>query len=127
MAFNPKRYSRDLFAAFAAYAVVLVGTRVAIRSFAIDGAAAAALAVAPIAPALAVTAVLLKHVATMDELQRRVQVEAFAASAMIVGLVAFAFGFVEGVAATRPSMIWIFPAMLGGAGVIAPILRRRYL
>lgn len=127
MAFNPKRYSRDMLAAFAAYAVVLIGTRWAIRAFDIEGVALSALALLPIAPALAVTGVALKHIATMDELQRRVQVEAFAASALLVGLATFAFGFVEGVAASRPSMIWVFPAMLAGWGLIAAVLRRRYL
>ncbi len=127
MAFNPKRYSRDLLAAFAAYALVLAGTRWAIRSFGVEGPAAAGLALAPMLPALAVTGVLLKHIATMDELHRRVQVEAFAASALVVSLITFGFGFVEGVAVPRISMIWVFPAILAGWGVIAPILRKRYL
>lgn len=127
MAFNPRRYSRELAAAFAAYAAVLVGTRLAIRTFDVDGFALTALAALPMAPALAVTAVALRHFATMDELQRRVQIESFAASALLVGLVTFSLGFVEDVAVPRISMIWVFPAILAGWGVIAPILRRRYL
>lgn len=127
MAFNPKRYSRELVAAFTAYAAVLVGTRWAIRAFDIDGFALTALAALPMAPALAVTAVALRHFATMDELQRRVQIESFAASALLVGLVTFSLGFVEDVAVPRVSMIWVFPAILAGWGVIAPILRQRYL
>lgn len=127
MAFNPRRYSRELAAAFAAYAAVLVGTRLAIRTFDVDGFALTALAALPMAPALAVTAVALRHFATMDELQRRVQIESFAASALLVGLVTFSLGFVEDVAVPRVSMIWVFPAILAGWGAIAPILRRRYL
>jgi len=127
VAFNPRRYSRELAAAFAAYAAVLVGTRLAIRMFDVDGFALTALAALPMAPALAVTAVALRHFATMDELQRRVQIESFAASALLVGLVTFSLGFVEDVAVPRVSMIWVFPAILAGWGVIAPILRRRYL
>lgn len=127
MAFNPRRYSRELAAAFAAYAAVLVGTRLAIRTFDVDGFVLTALAALPMAPALAVTAVALRHFATMDELQRRVQIESFAASALLVGLVTFSLGFVEDVAVPRISMIWVFPAILAGWGVIAPILRRRYL
>lgn len=127
MAYNPTRYSRELAAAFAAYAAVLVGTRLAIRTFDVDGFALTALAALPMAPALAVTAVALRHFATMDELQRRVQIESFAASALLVGLVTFSLGFVEDVAVPRVSMIWVFPAILAGWGVIAPILRRRYL
>lgn len=127
MAFNPKRYSRELVAAFTAYAAVLVGTRWAIRAFDIDGFALTALAALPMAPALAVTAVALRHFATMDELQRRVQIESFAASALLVGLVTFSLGFVEDVAVPRVSMIWVFPTILAGWGVIAPILRQRYL
>lgn len=127
MAFNPRRYSRELAAAFAAYAAILVGTRLAIRTFDVDGFVLTALAALPMAPALAVTAVALRHFATMDELQRRVQIESFAASALLVGLVTFSLGFVEDVAVPRISMIWVFPAILAGWGVIAPILRRRYL
>lgn len=127
MAFNSKRYSRELLAAFAAYAGFLIGSRWAIRAFDVEGVMLTVLAALPAAPALAVTAVALRHFATMDELQRRVQIESFAASALLVGLVTFSLGFVEEIAVPRISMIWVFPAILAGWGVIAPVLRRRYL
>lgn len=126
MAFNEKRYRHDFLIAVALYSAVLVASRLIARRFDVDGAALVVLSLTPIAPALGATMVYMRHYRAMDELQKRIQVEAFAAAALFVCLVTFTFGFAEGTALPQPALIWVLPATLFAWGVIACFLRYRY-
>lgn len=127
MAFNAKKYNREFLLAAAAYAAVLVASRLIATRFDVGGAMLMLLALAPIIPAIGATHVYLRHFRMMDELQRRIQIEAFAAGALFVGLASFAIGFIEDLAPLRLSLIWVLPSMLAAWGLIACVLRYRYL
>jgi hypothetical protein len=118
MAFNTKRYTRDLLAAMALYSATVVGAVYLARSIDAEGATLIAISLAPMAPALLATWVFFRHFSTMDEMFRRLHAESFAASALIVGLVTFAFGFIENDVPLRVSMTWVLPAIIGGWGLI---------
>jgi len=118
MAFNAKRYRSQFTAAMAAYAASLVAASYAVSAIKPEGALLYAISLAPALPAIAATAVFFRHFATMDEMFRRLHAESFAASALIVGLASFAYGFVEDAAPVRISMTWVLPAIIAGWGAI---------
>ena len=126
MAFNEKRYRHEFLIAAAVYSAVLVVSRLIARRFDVDGVALVILSLTPIVPAIGATMVYMRHYRTMDELQRRIQIEAFAAAALFVCLVTFTFGFAEGTALPQPALIWVLPATLFVWGLIACFLRYRY-
>ncbi len=126
MTFSPRKYNRDFIAATAVYAGVLLATRLLAKRYDASGLLLVILAGLPIVPAVGATLVYMRHYKTMDELQKRIQVEAFAAGALFVGLATFSLGFVEDVAAPRISLIWVLPAMIASWGFIACLLRYRY-
>lgn len=125
MAFNSKRYTREFLGAMALYCVAVIGAVYAARALDAEGALLIAISLAPIAPAVLAVAVFFRHFETMDEMFRRLHAESFAASALIVGLVTFAIGFIEEEIPLRLSMTWVLPAIIGGWGVI--VCARNYL
>ena len=125
MAFQPKRYTRDFLAAMALYCATLIGAAYLARAIDAQGAALIVISLAPVAPALFAVVVFFRHFATMDEMFRRMHAESFAASALVVGLVTFALGFVEDEIPVRPSLTFILPAIIGGWGLI--VCARNYL
>jgi hypothetical protein len=81
-------------------------------------------------PVLAVVLVLwavLRSLAGLDELQRRIQLEGTVFGYVAVGLGTFAYGFLEEVGLPHLSWIWVLPLMIGGWGVGVVLARRRYL
>lgn len=126
MAFNPQKYGRDFAASMALYASVLFASRIALRALDPEGVAQILLAAAPTAPAALTVFVVLRHFATMDEMQRRIQIEAFCAGALFTGLATFSLGFLEDAGLPRLSMIWVMPGMIAAWGVLLVIVRNRY-
>ena len=63
-------------------------------------------AVLPVLPAAIVVLLIVRRVARLDELQRRIQTEAFGFSLGATALITFAYGFLEGVG--MPHLDWTF-------------------
>lgn len=124
--FNTRRYLIDLFSGLAIYAVLLFGSIWTLQRTSFPPALQIVIAIIPMLGALVVTAAVLKHWREMDEMMRRIQIEAFAVAAIIVALGCFTLGFLENAGFERVSMIWVFPAQIGLWGLVAPIVRRRY-
>lgn len=125
MAFNAKKYRSQFLAAMAAYAASVVGASYAVKAIQPEGALLYAISIAPAVAAVAATAVFFRHFATMDEMFRRLHAESFAASALVVGLASFAFGFIEDAAPVRISQMWVLPAIIAGWGAI--VCARQFL
>ena len=119
------RYGVELGGAFAIYALVLFLT-IPARDAAEPGLAKSALALAPILPLIFVFGAILRQYARFDELMKRINAEAFALGAMLVGWGMTIWGF--GVTAGWPALplIWIGPALMGAWGLCLPIVLRRY-
>ena len=126
MAFSPKKYRREFLGAMLIYVIVLFATRYALQSMALKGLALGAVAVLPALPALFATFIFMRHYATMDEMYKRVHLEAFASGALFIGLATFSLGFLEDAGLPRISLIWILPALIACWGLVLPILLRRY-
>ncbi|MEO1311529.1 MAG: hypothetical protein AAFV51_11270 [Pseudomonadota bacterium] len=126
MAFRPVRYAVELLSSIAVYGGSLVLANHLYGRLEPDGGLAALIALVPVAATGLTAYVILKHLFTMDELHRKIQFEAFAVSAILTGFGTFAVGFLEAAGLPQPSFIWVFPAMIGGWGLMLPIVTRRY-
>jgi hypothetical protein len=84
-------------------------------------------ALLPVAPALYGLRAYLRFYRALDELERRIQSEAFLIAMAIVGFGSFAYGFLEEFAGfAHVPLYWILPAMIGIWGVAQPFVRRRF-
>jgi hypothetical protein len=77
-------------------------------------------ALAPLAPTVYAIWAYVRFLGRMDELQRRIQLDALALACGGTGLLTFSYGFLENVGLPPISLIWVFPLLmalwgLGGA------------
>ncbi len=69
---------------------------------------------------------LLAYLRQLDELQRRIHLEAFGFSLGMTGMTTFTLGFLENAGVPSLNIIWVFPMMIAFWGVGQIIARRRY-
>jgi hypothetical protein len=118
-------YKRRLVAVMVAYIVVLFGSVTLLKTMS-DPILRALVAVLPVLPVLVGIFVFMAFLRQLDELQRRIQFEAFAFSLGMTGVITFTLGFLEGVDVPSPGLIWVFPMMIALWGIGAAIAGRRY-
>lgn len=83
-------------------------------------------ALLPIIPILFGMGAFLAYLRQMDELQRRIEFEAFGFSLGLTGIVTFTLGLMENAGLPHFSLIWVFPMMIAFWGVGQVIAGRRY-
>lgn len=71
------------------------------------------LSLAPMLPAVFLCVVIIRMIRRMDEMQRKLQVEALALAFAGTALLTFGYGFLEGVGLPRLSMFAVWPVMAG--------------
>lgn len=122
-----RRYLIELAAAFFLYFALLVLANWTDDFFQPTGAARMALALTPMLGALAAAWAVMRQIWRLDEMQRRIQLDAIAISFLITALGTFGWGFAEEAGAPHLPTFAIWPIMaiawLGGLF----IARRRYL
>lgn len=80
----------------------------------------------PALAAILVVPVVLRFVGTLDEFQRRVVAESALVSMVVVGLATFAYAFIEEpLGLPQIGLIWVWPALMGVAGVAQIPVRMR--
>jgi len=62
----------------------------------------------------------------MDELGRRIQLEALAFGFGTAGFVTFAYGFLESAGFPQLSYVWVFPTMIALWGIGGAVASYRY-
>jgi hypothetical protein len=112
--------------ALLAYMMFVIGSVTVLRANP-DASWRYVVAVVPVAPAAMVLFLFVRRLAQLDELQRRIQTEAFGFSLGATALVTFAYGFLEG--AGMPHLNWTFilplMAILWGVGTAVFTFRYR--
>ncbi len=83
-------------------------------------------ALTPVIPAIFVVVAFVRFLRRMDELQRRIQLEALGLSFAVSGILTFAYGFLELTGFPQVSLIWIFPGMIMLWGLGLVVATRRY-
>jgi hypothetical protein len=121
-----KQYVKELAAALVAYGVVLFGSIELLTHVQVARPWRDLVALSPMLPAAAMAWVMLRDLRRMDELQRRIQLEALGFSFAGTALLTFSYGFLEGLGYARLSMFTVWPvlAVLWIVGLV--MARRRY-
>jgi hypothetical protein len=83
-------------------------------------------ALAPMIPAMFGMMAFVRYMGSMDELQRRIQLEAIAFGFGGTAALTFGYGFLEGVGFPPINWTFIFPLMIGLWGIGVAIAGRRY-
>lgn len=123
---NARRYLVELGAAMLLYAGLLVGANLLDDALHPTGAARVALALSPMIGALAAAAAIMRGLWRMDEMQRRIQLDAIALSFLGTALITFGWGFAEGAGAPRLHAFGVWPIMGALWGVGLFVAHRRY-
>jgi hypothetical protein len=84
------------------------------------------LALAPVVPAALAMWAYVRALGRMDELQRRIQLEALALACGGTGLLTFSYGFLEDVGFPHVSLIWVLPLLIALWGVGVAAASRKY-
>lgn len=110
-----------------AYVVVLIVSQRMLAGMGSDSTMATLLAVTPIIPALFICGVVVQVIRNLDEMQRKLQLEALAIAFAGTALITFSYGFLEGNGLPKLSMFTVWPLMsaLWFVGVMAGLLRHR--
>ena len=110
MTSSMKTYLWRLGAAFVVYALFLIGSIVLLVNNP-DASWRIPVALAPMAPALCILWAVIRGIAEMDELQRRIQLEGLAFGFGGTAIVTFSYGFLENVGFPQLSMFVVWPVM----------------
>jgi hypothetical protein len=66
----------------------------------------------PAVPAMLVILAMVRRVARLDELQRRIELEAIVVASLLVGMASFVVGFLVEAHVIQISIISVFPTMI---------------
>jgi hypothetical protein len=124
--FSSRRYVLELGGALLLYAALLVGANAIERATEPVGALKLAINLLPMIGALVAAWVVMRGIWAMDEMQRRIQLDAIAISFLGTALVTFGWGFAEGAGLPhmRAFSVWPIMGALWAVGVF--IAQRRY-
>ncbi|HEX8365934.1 MAG TPA: hypothetical protein VF603_11700 [Allosphingosinicella sp.] len=123
---NKRRYYLELSAAFALYVGLLVASNLIDDAFHVTGNARIALALTPMVGAAAAGWAVMRGIWRMDELQRRIQLDAIAMAFLATALITFGWGFAEEAGAPRLSAFLVWPVMAVAWMIGLVIARSRY-
>ncbi len=119
-----RAYTCELGLAMAAYVIVVL---VSIRLVGgLDQPIKTLVALTPLIPATLALFTYLRFLSRMDELGRRIQLEALAFGFGAAGMLTFAYGFLENAGFPQLSYIWVFPTMIALWGIGGAIASYRY-
>ena len=111
--------------ALLAYMMLLVGSVTILRANP-DASWRYVVALVPVAPAALVLFLFARRLAQLDELQRRIQAEAFGFAVAATALVTFAYGFLEGAGMPHLNWTYVLPLIAALWGVGTAIFTFRY-
>lgn len=119
-----RTYTRELLVAMAAYvAAVFVTVKLTPD---VDPVLRVPFVLIPLIPSAFALRAYLRFLGRMDELGRRIQLEALAIGFGAAGMLTFAYGFLENAGFPQLSYIWVFPLMIFLWGIGGAIATRRY-
>ncbi|MEO7001308.1 MAG: hypothetical protein ABI068_05885 [Ktedonobacterales bacterium] len=120
-----RTYAIEFGGAMVAYAVVLI-IAITVLNANPHGAWRPFVAVAPVIPAIFGVLAFVRFLRRMDELQRRIQLEALGLSFAATAILTFAYGFLEFVGFPAVNFVWVFPVMIMIWGLGLAVAARRY-
>ncbi|KTB63391.1 MULTISPECIES: hypothetical protein [Pseudomonas] len=122
---STKRFLVEFIAIVLLYFACVVISSSSVRAMP-DGTAKIALALLPVIPMIAMAVSIIRRLNSMDELGRKIQLEALAVAFVCTALTTFSYGFLETAGLPRLSAFMVWPIM-GGVWCVATIIgTRRY-
>ena len=121
-----KTWTREFLTAMAAYVIVLPICILLINASPHSAWWRIPLALIPVIPILFAMRAFMRFFSTMDELQRQIQLEAFAFSFGATCIVTFSYSLLTDVGFPVISWGWIFPLMVALWGIGQGVATRRY-
>lgn len=97
--------------ALAAYLVILIASQQWLKASAPLSPLREILALTPMLPGLALAWVVMQALRHMDELQRKIQFDAFALAFLATATLTFSYGFLEGAGFPKLSMFVVWPVL----------------
>ena len=119
-----RAYTRELGLAMAAYVIVVLVSIKLVGG--LDQPIKTLVALTPLIPASLALFAYLRFLSRMDELGRRIQLEALAFGFGAAGMLTFAYGFLENAGFPQLSYIWVFPLMIFLWGIGGAVASYRY-
>ena len=119
-----RAYTRELGLAMAAYVIVVLISIKLVGG--LDQPIKTLVALTPLVPASLALYAYLRFLSRMDELGRRIQLEALAFGFGAAGMLTFAYGFLENAGFPQLSYIWVFPLMIALWGIGGGVASYRY-
>ena len=121
-----RQYTKELTATLLVYGAMLFGSIELLTHVDIARPWRDLVALSPMLPAAATAWVVLRELRRMDELQRRIQLEALGFSFAGTAILTFSYGFLEGLGYPKLSMFTVWP-ILAALWIVGLVLaRRRY-
>lgn len=108
---NRSRFIIEFAASMITYLVVLIGSGWILNMWEVGATWKTIVALMPMVPGSAVAWTIMRHVRSSDELQRRIQLEAFSLAFGGTALATFSYGFLESVGYPKLSMFFVWPLM----------------
>jgi hypothetical protein len=121
-----RTYAREFYTAMIVYALLLLASVFLIKHSSPSAWWHIPLALIPIIPIFFAVRAFLRFFRRIDELQRRIQLEALALSFGVTCIVTFSYGLLEYAGFPPLSWIWILPFMMMVWSIGACIASRRY-
>ena len=119
-----RAYTRELGLPMVAYVIVVLVSIKLVGG--LDQPTKTLVALTPLIPATLALFAYLRFLSRMDELGRRIQLEALAFGFGAAGMLTFAYGFLENAGFPQLSYIWVFPLMIALWGIGGAIASYRY-
>ena len=119
-----RAYARELLTAMAAYVVAVLVTVKLTPD--IDPVLRVPFVLIPLIPSAFALRAYLRFLGRMDELGRRIQLEALAIGFGAAGMLTFAYGFLENAGFPQLSYVFVFPLMIFLWGIGGAVASRRY-
>ena len=121
-----KQYVKELTTTLAVYGATLVGSIEVLKHVDVARPWRDLIALSPMVAAAATAWIVLRELRRMDELQRRIQLEALGFSFAGTAILTFSYGFLEGLGYPRLSMFTVWPILAVLWVVGLALARRRY-
>ena len=119
-----RAYVREFFIAMAAYVVAVLVTVKLTPD--VDPVLRVPFVLIPLIPSAFALRAYLRYLGRMDELGRKIQLEALAIGFGAAGMLTFAYGFLENAGFPQLSYVFVFPLMIFLWGIGGAIATRRY-
>jgi len=121
-----RQYTRRFTLAVAGYVITILISQSLLNIMEANTLLSYLISVIPVIPVGFGMFAFLSHLRTMDELQRRIQLDAVGFSVVLTSLISFALGMLETAGLPSIGLVWVMPMLIGFWGIGLRFAGKRY-